>query len=125
MVVIFYLSHQPGDQLGSKLQWWKQLAEQVPLVPPDKLAHFYMYFVLGALAYLARPKPLTLPLIFCPLYGLSDEIHQLFIPYRQFDWFDLLADAIGSTTAILVVAIWGYSRSNSSDPQKSKATPQV
>jgi VanZ family protein len=29
------------------------------------------------------------------LYALSDEIHQYFVPYRYFDFLDVLADGIG------------------------------
>ncbi|MCD6268587.1 MAG: VanZ family protein, partial [Deltaproteobacteria bacterium] len=29
------------------------------------------------------------------LYGLSDEIHQYYVPNREFSWMDLLADGAG------------------------------
>lgn len=29
------------------------------------------------------------------LYGISDEIHQIFVSERQFSIFDMLADGIG------------------------------
>ena len=32
----------------------------------------------------------------CALYGLSDEIHQLFVPLRQGDPLDLVADSVGA-----------------------------
>jgi VanZ family protein len=41
-------------------------------------------------------------------YGLFDEVHQIFIPGRYFDWWDLVADAIGSLIGILLakLIIW-------------------
>ena len=36
------------------------------------------------------------------LYGISDEIHQYFIPSRSADILDVLADCIGSTMGVLV-----------------------
>jgi VanZ family protein len=30
------------------------------------------------------------------LYGVSDELHQLFVPGRNCDWHDVVADAAGS-----------------------------
>ena len=35
-------------------------------------------------------------IVISSLYGVSDEYHQLFVPGRTFDVFDMLADAIGS-----------------------------
>ena len=33
------------------------------------------------------------------LYGAFDEWHQLYVPGRSADWFDVLADAIGAIAA--------------------------
>lgn len=37
----------------------------------------------------------VLTISICTAYGLSDEIHQSFVPNRVFDWYDLLADFLG------------------------------
>jgi hypothetical protein len=36
------------------------------------------------------------------LYGWSDEIHQLFVPMRSYDYFDLTADALGVALGCLL-----------------------
>lgn len=41
-------------------------------------------------------------IIVCSFYGIIDEIHQMFIPYRTADIFDALADAIGSVIGVLL-----------------------
>ena len=40
-------------------------------------------------------------------YGLSDETHQLFVPNRESDVGDLLADVVGAAAAVGVTMVWG------------------
>ncbi len=40
------------------------------------------------------------------LYGLSDEIHQSFVPGRAADWRDVVTDAAGAAAALLLIKIW-------------------
>jgi len=35
------------------------------------------------------------------LYGLFDEIHQYFVPYRVFDYMDILYNSVGSILGII------------------------
>lgn len=43
-----------------------------------------------------RPNQLFIvSFIFCSLYGISDEWHQSFIPGRESDLFDWIADTVG------------------------------
>ena len=44
------------------------------------------------------------------LYGVTDEYHQLFVPGRSFDVFDMAADAIGSVAGASAVGAWGIIR---------------
>lgn len=99
MATIFWLSHQPGDSTGLDLSWL------LPDNPPpwlaiDKVAHFMIYATLGFFTVKAHPHRPYPVFMFCLVYGLSDEIHQTFIPLRQFELLDLLADALGSACAI-------------------------
>ena len=79
MGTIFFLSHQSGDNLG------------LPSFPgADKLAHMLAYgtlafSVLWCLGKKGLDKPrhaVVLTILFCLLYGISDECHQSFIPFR-------------------------------------------
>ena len=40
------------------------------------------------------------------LYGVTDELHQLFVPGRVADFSDLIADAVGATGAVFVLWCW-------------------
>ena len=71
----------------------------------DKLIHIVEYGILGFLVAraLAQTKPslsvkalIGLAVFLCVLYGISDEFHQSFVPLRDADVFDVVADAIGS-----------------------------
>lgn len=104
MVIIFWLSHQSGDHTGIDLSW---LFPENP--PPwlgiDKIAHFMLYAILGLLALRAHPRQPYPCFLFCLMYGLSDEVHQTFVPLRQFELLDLCADALGSACAISTSSI--------------------
>ena len=88
--VLFFLSAQP-DPPGAGLFDW---------VPAgDKLAHFLMYAVLGALLAHGRgeqgePSHRAL-LATGALYAASDEWHQSFVPGREVSVLDWAADACG------------------------------
>lgn len=78
----------------------------------DKLAHALIF---GAFAYLlawglfagwpalSTGRVLTVTLMCAVAWGALDELHQRYVPFRQSDPLDLLADATG---ALLVVAGW-------------------
>ena len=91
----------------------------VPSLPggmSDKLAHALLYAGLGALAVraLARGRwagvgslALAGSILLATLYGVTDEIHQRFVPGRQCDVVDLAADAGGAAAA--AAALWAWS----------------
>ena len=71
----------------------------------DKVLHLCEYALLGAFAYRAcrhgagawvAGHAVVVAVAGCALYGLSDEIHQLFVPLRQGDPLDLVADSVGA-----------------------------
>jgi len=77
----------------------------------DKLVHFFVFGLLGwlmtrgfslAKSVWLRNNPLKMTLIIGFLFGISDELHQYFVPGRQADKFDLLIDCAG----ILLFAIY-------------------
>jgi len=77
-------------------------------LPVDKVAHFFMYGVLGALVtvgWLKRPAKgrLVWLLVLAMLVGAADEIQQRSVPRRSSDVKDWLADALGITVAATLV----------------------
>jgi VanZ family protein len=51
-------------------------------------------------------KAFIATMILCVLYGMTDEIHQCFVPGRSPEWRDWIADAVGSLAGILVWLLW-------------------
>jgi VanZ family protein len=45
---------------------------------------------------------LILSILLSFLYGVSDEIHQYFVPYRNADLMDVLADMFGAITGVYI-----------------------
>jgi len=93
MALIFYLSSGPG-----KLPDYK-----IPHL--DKLGHIVLYGILGLLVFRAfragnpsRPaqRAVIFTLVVCVLYGLSDELHQSFVPQRQVELLDIVCDGLGA-----------------------------
>jgi len=90
------------------------------VIPPffgiDKLLHFGAWMVLGFLFYRAFHHASRLPaasralwwvsLLSAAAYGLSDEIHQSFVPFRTADFFDFVADFAGSLCGTIFISWW-------------------
>ena len=80
----------------------------------DKILHAIEYGVLGILFYRvfrhaagswSAGHALLLAIIASATYGLTDELHQAFVPLREADGWDLLTDAIGAA-----IAAWPWHR---------------
>ncbi|MEW6673216.1 MAG: VanZ family protein [Thermodesulfobacteriota bacterium] len=85
----------------------------------DKLLHAGAYALLGALFFRAyRTMRLgarlftatVLSILSAGLYGISDELHQSFVPFRSADIQDALADFIGSAAGAFAAAAAGNLR---------------
>jgi VanZ family protein len=85
------------------------LAGALQLVFADKVAHAAAYAVLGALAWggaharRAR-RPVLLAVTLATAYGVSDELHQAFVPNRHADVLDAVADLCGAVVGALIAA---------------------
>ena len=86
----------------------------------DKLLHAAAYALLGFLFFRAlaagrhdksRNILLIISILFTSLYGISDEIHQSFVPGRSAEVADVLADLAGG----ILGAGWGWVRSKRID----------
>lgn len=101
MAVIFALSsvrHPPDLPQGS-----------------DKNLHALLYAGLGGLVARALAgggrRRVTLGIVLMATlisaaYGVTDEIHQHFVPPREADVLDVVADTIGAAAAALGVYVW-------------------
>ncbi len=91
-VLIFVGSSIRGDQIGL----------DTPGI--DKLLHAAEYLILSILLFTSLKLHKTfgkrtifwLAALGASLYGVSDEIHQLFVPFREFDFLDIVSNASGA-----------------------------
>jgi VanZ family protein len=106
---IYFLSAQshPEEQLPSFL--FKHVS--------DKILHAVEYGILALLCYRAfrwslgptvARQAMVLAIVTASFYGITDEVHQSFVPLRESSWKDWLADTIG---AIIGVMSWRSIRS--------------
>lgn len=95
--LIFFLSAQshPEDSLPSFL--FKEVS--------DKVLHAVEYGILAVLCYRAfrwaagsaiARQAVVLAVLTASVYGITDEVHQAFVPLRESSWQDWLADTIGA-----------------------------
>jgi VanZ family protein len=64
----------------------------------DKVIHAVEYAVLALLLFRATRSP-WIAFAATALYGITDELHQSFVPGRNASAYDALADALGATVA--------------------------
>lgn len=78
----------------------------------DKVAHFCVYGLLATLVQRALPgrrAPLVAVLV-VSLFGVTDEVHQAFVPGRSSEVADWVADTLGAILATSLYAGWGWYR---------------
>ena len=82
----------------------------------DKGAHSILYAGFGTLLLRAlaggRLRHVAVRTMFAAIllaaaYGVTDEIHQLFVPGRSYEVADMVADAAGAGVATIGVTLWG------------------
>jgi VanZ family protein len=92
---------------------------QIPVIPfLDKIAHASVFFVLcwfGHRAFnlqdrfpLLRRHALSAAFLLSAVYGVTDELHQRFVPGRSYDPLDMVADASGA--ALYILLYWWTTR---------------
>jgi len=94
MAFMWFLSSQSGDKI-----------QLVPIPFLDKVLHFLEYLIFGFLV----ARVISLPegkksrirlfisvIVIALIWGAIDELHQSFVPLRDANLFDLIADCIGA-----------------------------
>lgn len=116
MAAIFYVSAQSSPP--------------APGGVPDYVLHAIEYFglavvvfraVAGRLGSAVTATRLQRTLAITLAYAISDEVHQLFVPYRTADVRDVLADIAGA--AIGLCACWAWHIISAPEPADS--TPKT
>lgn len=92
-LLIIYLSHQPHLDLG-------------PSAPSDKVLHFLEFFgyallLLRVLALYKIKHRKIITIVASTIYGISDELHQFFIPGRDCSLSDVLIDILGAVSLVI------------------------
>ena len=125
--IIFYLSAQSSIELpsSSPIPFYDQLLyfvknSNIPYVVDiayfiahnfDKFAHMILYFGLGILLHITFRHSNNLTLkkyapvfaIFIGIaYGITDELHQMYVPGRTSSFGDIVADGIGIALAQII-----------------------
>ena len=88
-------------------------------LPMGNLVHIGAYAILGALVYwsvmgLGRFEwRLVVVVVFCVVYGASDELHQGFVTGRDGSVFDVALDGLGSLLTIVGLVVIKMRRGSS------------
>ena len=90
--------------------------EQIPSFAfVDKILHFAAYGIMGILFYRAYQTLrirdnvrmlMLLSAVSASLYGISDEIHQSFVPFREAAVSDVIADILGAVCGVWLYHVW-------------------
>ena len=124
MIVIFNFSGQIGTESGNisrkftvqiiRIITGKSLSINEPFVDNlqsivRKLAHFSIYTIGGFLIMnyqyetnKKEYKKIIYSIIFGGSYAITDEIHQIFVPGRSGNMFDVGIDTLGVVTGVLI-----------------------
>ena len=73
----------------------------------DKIKHAILYLGLSILTYRAavqtkfRKYAYVVAILFTTIYGITDELHQSFVPGRIYSIADMIANAIGASLILI------------------------
>lgn len=140
------MRHTVTQYAGTLVRWGPVLAcmaaiflvsgtsdAQVPGGLSDKAGHFIAYAGLGLMAVRAvaggLPARITWRVAAAAFaiaagYGISDEIHQSFVPGRMPDVYDVIADAAGALTAVAACWAWGIIQLPTPSSRRPDPKPQ-
>jgi VanZ family protein len=102
--VIFVLSAQPGLRVSSDADVERPIRQLAHLLVYGTLAVLLCYAIAGA--FRVDRRTALIAVVLAVAYGVTDEIHQSFVPERSGQVGDLVWDAIGAVAGCLAVAAW-------------------
>ena len=119
-LLIFYFSNQNGNISENSSNYIIDLLNKLfPNIKNinyisfviRKIAHMFLYFVLYLLSFYVScsykfKRKYLYSFVFCLIYAISDEIHQLFIIDRSFQIYDLVIDIVGSSISLFLLKIF-------------------
>ena len=99
-IEIFYFSSIPGNTLAGTSGGNIQIS---------RTYHFIVFFLFSFFLFATinknkkiKTKHLLIVLIISIAYAISDEIHQLFVTFRNFSIKDILTDTLGIFSSIII-----------------------
>ncbi|HEX2787912.1 MAG TPA: VanZ family protein [Ignavibacteria bacterium] len=105
LVFIFILSSIPGADLP-----------EIKFELSDKIAHFLVFGLLCFLFFYSLKNQYKyvklqkfapeFAVLFTLLYGITDEIHQMYTPNRSSDVLDVVADFLGALVIYLIIKLY-------------------
>lgn len=115
LVLIFYLSHQSGEDSGETSGWFTSFINfLLPFEVKEEivrtLAHFSEF---ACLSFFMNNLFVSYKLKLCPvisvllsfLYAITDEIHQIFVPERACQLSDMAVDLLGIISGMAVFCL--------------------
>ena len=118
-VFIFYMSSRTAGELNTgflsqmkhMLNAWLFSSLGIAGDPASTIAHFCEYLLLGALlvnalrSHMSLSRALVVAIVCASAYGVTDEIHQIFVEGRYCDVFDWLTDTAGATLGAVLFRV--------------------
>ena len=130
-IFLYYWLPLIGYCLAIYIQSDLPASEHIPSFEfSDKVLHFLAYFVMGILFYRAYqtlrikgdPRMLILlSIASASLYGVSDEIHQYYVPFRDASIFDAIANMLGAVCGVYLYHRWVDYRRQKTEDRGQKA----
>ena len=97
--LLFYLSSVPNLKTAQNPFWDEIIRSSLHLIFYAIL--FVLFF--RAINFAKVKKNFWGPLFLTSFYGLSDEVHQILVPTRTFQWQDLAIDILGALLGSLIL----------------------
>ncbi|MGI6065849.1 MAG: VanZ family protein [Bacillota bacterium] len=100
--VIFFLSGRTGSELNRMFSFLGNL----------NWGHLAAFFILSIFVFYALRKTtsgkniIVTTILICFLYGISDELHQYFVPGRTPQLLDIVNDVLGASLGVLAARKW-------------------